>query len=69
MVLLKEAVVDAVRTNVISEERINDSLKRIFRVKYREEYESNMAAGGDKDPKYVGDDGDDEEGNADEDRK
>jgi len=31
-------VLQAVRDGVISEERINDSLKRIYRVKYREKY-------------------------------
>lgn len=35
-----EGVLEAVKSGVISEDRINDSLKRIWRVKYRPAYES-----------------------------
>ncbi len=41
-----EAVVEAVKSNVISEDRINDSLKRVFRVKYRSEYEEKADENG-----------------------
>ena len=38
-----EAVVSAVKEQVIAEERINDSLKRVFRFKYAETYENTVS--------------------------
>ena len=38
-----EAVVNAVKEQVIAEERINDSLKRVFRFKYAEEYKNTVS--------------------------
>jgi len=38
-----EAVVSAVKEQVIAEERINDSLKRVFRFKYANDYENTVS--------------------------
>ena len=39
-----KAVLDAVRNGTISEERINDSLKRVYRIKYKDKYAEQIAA-------------------------
>lgn len=40
-----QAVVDAVSNNVIAEARINDALKRVYKIKYRNEFDSLLEAG------------------------
>ncbi|MCQ2520724.1 MAG: beta-N-acetylhexosaminidase, partial [Lachnospiraceae bacterium] len=40
-----KAVVEAVSGNVIAEARINDALKRVYKVKYRSEFDSLLDAG------------------------
>jgi len=39
-----KAVLDAVRNGTISEERINDSLKRVYRIKYKDKYAEQIAS-------------------------